>query len=325
MVCKENSENLKSDPDKPIKRRRKNNNNQKKIEDDNTSETDNLTTPVYEHSPIATQTKKMKKTNGGDDTTNTPSSKILLPQPILTYEHPPIAQTKKRKETKGDDNTFTPFSKILLPQPIPTRRRRRQRTTTQQTNPPPSPTSEEIHKRPQTPFIPISSTTNGLVYPSDRNNAASIDILLISQLKRCLYSHSQDYCKRKNFRQLPDDTPGLTCRHCEGTNAPRRWFSTSGSHLASRLSSIEQHFVSCVLCPIHIRTSIKTAKGQEAEERKMLREEVSRLGGDKKKITRHQFALTVFDRLTENSELELIVDLNVIAPICYSNNYLSNP
>jgi len=266
IVCKEDGRNLTSELDKSIKRRTKNTtNNQKKSEDGATSETDNL---INERPAITTQKKMMKY------------------------------------KKKGGDGTTTPSSDILLPPPIPTRRPRR--TTTTQTNPPT--TASKILTRPQISFIPIPPTTNGLVHPSDKNETASIDMLLMSQLERCFYNYSEDHRKgnvRKDYLLFPDDYPGLACRHCDESSnaAPKRWFSTCGSHLAGRLPSIEQHLVSCSSVPLDIRTNIKTAKGQEAEERKRLRAKLSRWGGDKKKkISCQQYAWTVFDRLTENIE-----------------------
>jgi len=133
-------------------------------------------------------------------------------------------------------------------------------------------------------------------------------MLLMSQLERCFYNYSEDHRKgnvRKDYLLFPDDYTGLVCRHCDESSnaAPKRWFSTCGSHLAGRLPSIEQHLVSCSSVPLDVRTNIKTAKGQEAEERKRLRAKLSRWGGNKKKkISRQQYAWTAFDRLTEDIE-----------------------
>jgi len=158
-----------------------------------------------------------------------------------------------------------------------------------------------------------------LVVPfEDRYKTAVIDILIVSQLMICSYKTQQDCNKTKRSYRLPENFPGVQCKHCiprlaavvepssssclnqsmeEGGVLPitkirnGRWFCRSPEQLSNTLSKIQHHLINCKHCPADIKQMLILAKAHEPLERKALEVHYGQ------KATRSHYCALIFNRM----------------------------
>jgi hypothetical protein len=117
----------------------------------------------------------------------------------------------------------------------------------------------------------MENDASPLVLPDDKSTATKYSFLLISQMRRCVFTEADRLGKRKG---LTSGFSGLACRHCFDSYGSGRFFPSSIKTLSDTsktLNVIHNHMERCRKVPRSVVDELNNLKRSHESERALMK------------------------------------------------------
>jgi hypothetical protein len=105
------------------------------------------------------------------------------------------------------------------------------------------------------------------ILEEDKQGLTDFIVVVLEQIIPCIAN--EDDARRKH-RRVSLGYPGLTCRHCQGSNGEGRYFFSSVESVTTATTVFEKHLAKCSDVPLEVKERIIRARSVHAEQRKRL-------------------------------------------------------
>lgn len=130
---------------------------------------------------------------------------------------------------------------------------------------------EASHRTRAEPREQQPDARNPLVDPSDEKFTTDYTCMIMSQMKRCIFSESDRLGKRKGHHHM--GYPGIVRKHCFGGNGSGRYFLSSMKTFADvskTLNVLHAHLLQCNNCPENVSSVLHDLKKRHQREKACL-------------------------------------------------------